>query len=771
MWYNERDPPDAWQHAQASSPPLPMPTTMPEPAKSQRNMTSKATTARVLRATPAGLVVKLPDGREGLVREREIAWDATARRGWRERYVTGDWVEVIQLPKDNRERLEFSIRLAQDDPWLDIEEKYITGALVNGVVTGITSFGIFVELEPGVTGLVHISRFPAWVSDTPSDHFWPGDWVKVVVGEVNADSREMALHLADRARWRWRETDDAPSKRKVTFVDDRDTFVITNRQKASDLLAHSTKSILVVDDALAVRNDISEWLRHAGHRVTLAATGAAAFDALRDTPPEVALVDIQLPDQSGVQVVQAIQREWPEVRCILMSGDNELAEAAPELMKLHDQGVSFLYKPFRPDELLQHIFAPSAPSTNGTKRVKTELPRTGFLTSQSHSQLSSLLKQVGRATKVDLVVLFELDTAQRTVRVVEQYGRSLLKSTTLPGLIHSPVRDAAEDSQIVRAADIYEADTPRFKHLTAQVRFTSCLGVPVAVTLPNRYALFLFSDRVDVAVNDSAQAFAHAAAIAASAWLERDAFERQAAELQRLVLLGQLGRTLVHEINTQVQNIPWAAKKIPEYVEQARRYGISNWERTQSVLSEANEILQEVSTEIRRLAAIAKPFTGLARNEHEASLLLDTAVQEAVNVVQDIGHLSNVTIKIQNLTPMAFFRGQDIALHQVLVNLLLNAVQQIQQTRDRAGGRVLIRLTPTYRGEDPIFRIEIEDDGPGIHRRLWERVFEMGYSTRPGGSGVGLSLSRTLVENMSGRITIAESWLGWGSTFVVELPR
>lgn len=744
---------------------------MPQTTTLQRRPTDKVIPARVVRVTPAGLIVALPDGRQGLVREREIAWDAEARRGWRARYVIGDGVEVIQLPKDGRERPEFSIRLAQDDPWLDIEEKYLTGTLVNGVVTGITAYGVFVELEPGVTGLIHISRFPAWISGAPSDHFWPGDWVKVVIGEINTDSREMTLHLAERARWRWGKDDANVSKLNVGFVEDKEALVIAQRQKASDLLLHSAKSILVVDDKLAVRNDISEWLRHAGHHVTLAASASAALDAVRVALPEVALVDIHLSDQSGVKVVKTLQAEWPEVRCILMSGDHEVAEDTAELVKLLDAGVPFLYKPFRPDDLLQQIFASPSPSLNGTKKIKAELPKTGFLTSQSHLQLSALLKQVWRVTKVDLVVLFELETAQRTVRALEQYGRRSFKTTSLPSLIHSPVRDAAEDSQIVRAADIYEADTPRFKHLTAQIRFTSCLGVPVAVTLPNRYALFLFSDKTDVAVSDNAQAFANAAAIAASAWLERDAFARQAAELQRLVLLGQLGRTLVHEINNQAQNIPWAVEKIPAYVEQAKQLGLSDPERMQSILKEAQEILHEASIEVERLASIAKPFTSLTRLEHETSLFLDITVEEVVRVMQDTAQRANVTITAQDLTPMAFIRGQDTELHQILVNILLNAVQQVEQSRDRAGGRVMVRLTATQHNDQPIFRIEVEDDGPGIHRRLWERIFEMGYTTRPGGSGVGLSVARTLIENMAGRIVIAESWLGWGSTFVVEIPR
>lgn len=98
-------------------------------------------------------------------------------------------------------------------------------------------------------------------------------------------------------------------------------------------------------------------------------------------------------------------------------------------------------------------------------------------------------------------------------------------------------------------------------------------------------------------------------------------------------------------------------------------------------------------------------------------------------------------------------------------------MQQIEQTRDRSGGHVVVGLTTSQDDGQPVYRISIEDDGPGIHRRLWERIFEMGYSTRLGGNGLGLYIARNLIEGMAGRIFVAESWLGWGSTFVLELPR
>lgn len=742
---------------------------MPPAATPQSNPTSKTLTARVLRSTPAGLVVALPDGREGLVRERELGWDAEARVGWRERYRPGTRLNVVPLGKGD-ERSEFSVRLAQDDPWLDIQERYPLGTLVDGVVTGVVSYGVFVEMEPGVTGLIHTSRFPAWATATPGEIFWPGDLVKIIVGEIDVAERRIALSLADRGRFRWRHTYQADDMRGSSRKSPVVSQTVAQAMRTSDLLQQSAKSILVVDDSAAVRSEIGDWLRNAGHRVTLAEDGTAALHALNSAPPEIALVDIHLPGMSGIEVVQTIRRDWPTARCVLMSADRESALKGDDLASLHGNGISFLHKPFRPQDLIEHIF--TAP-VSGQKAAppRPASAKASQYTPQGRSQIAQVMRQLWRATRVNLVALFELDPAQRVIRIVQQYGRPVIQTAALPAFIHSPVRDVAEEGIVVRAADADQAATPQFQHLARHVRFTSCLGRPVAVSLPNRYALFLFSDQPDLAVNATVETFAAASAIAVAAWLERDAFARQAAELQRLVLLGQLGRTLVHEINNQVQNIPWAARKLPDYVDQANGLAETDPVKVKELLGEATQLLQEVTLEVQRLASIARPFTSLARLEHETSLLLDKTVEEAVTAVQDTAQRANVTLSIQNLTPVAFMRGQDTALHQILVNILLNAVQQIEQARGRGGGRIAVHLTASHSAGQPVYRIGIEDDGPGIHRRLWERIFEMGYTTRPGGSGVGLSVARSLIETMGGRIFVAESWLGWGSTFVIELPR
>jgi signal transduction histidine kinase len=73
-------------------------------------------------------------------------------------------------------------------------------------------------------------------------------------------------------------------------------------------------------------------------------------------------------------------------------------------------------------------------------------------------------------------------------------------------------------------------------------------------------------------------------------------------------------------------------------------------------------------------------------------------------------------------------------------------------------------------GNKGFLRILIEDNGPGIHTSMKEKIFEAGYSTREDGSGIGLYISRNLISDMGGKIYVQESFILGGTTFALEIP-
>ncbi len=125
---------------------------------------------------------------EGLVHISEISWERV--ENVKSRFNVGDRVKVkvIALEEDSA-KLNLSIKRLKPDPWESIEEKYPEDKKVKGKITRLVAFGAFVELEPGIEGLIHISKIPA---DFSMD---VGDKVEVYIESIDKEKRRMSLGL------------------------------------------------------------------------------------------------------------------------------------------------------------------------------------------------------------------------------------------------------------------------------------------------------------------------------------------------------------------------------------------------------------------------------------------------------------------------------------------------------------------------------------------------------------------------------------------------
>lgn len=141
-----------------------------------------------------GAFVEIADGVEGLVHVSEMSW-STHLRSAQDFVSVGDEVEVVVLTLDREERrMSLGIKQLTQDPWAGIDAKYPVGSRHTGVVRNFTAFGVFVELEEGIEGLVHISDL-SWTKRIkhPSEFVTVGDKLEVVVLELDVESRKLSL--------------------------------------------------------------------------------------------------------------------------------------------------------------------------------------------------------------------------------------------------------------------------------------------------------------------------------------------------------------------------------------------------------------------------------------------------------------------------------------------------------------------------------------------------------------------------------------------------
>jgi small subunit ribosomal protein S1 len=149
---------------------------------------------KVVGLTPFGAFVEVEPGLEGLIHISELSWTKRPKHP-SEVVKEGDEVEAVVLRLDPAERrLSLGLKQTQPDPWQQLVEKYPPGTVVKGKVTGVTDFGVFVELEPGMEGLVHVSELDHARVENPAALFKKGDEMEVVV--LNIDPVEQRISLS-----------------------------------------------------------------------------------------------------------------------------------------------------------------------------------------------------------------------------------------------------------------------------------------------------------------------------------------------------------------------------------------------------------------------------------------------------------------------------------------------------------------------------------------------------------------------------------------------
>ncbi|MAO09275.1 MAG: 30S ribosomal protein S1 [Alteromonas sp.] len=141
-----------------------------------------------------GAFIEVAEGVEGLIHVSEMSW-STHLRSAQDFVNVGDEVEAVILTLDREERkMSLGIKQLTPDPWTDITKKYPVGSKHKGIVRNFTNFGVFVELEEGIDGLIYISDL-SWTKKIkhPSEFTNIGDKLEVVVLELDVEGRKLSL--------------------------------------------------------------------------------------------------------------------------------------------------------------------------------------------------------------------------------------------------------------------------------------------------------------------------------------------------------------------------------------------------------------------------------------------------------------------------------------------------------------------------------------------------------------------------------------------------
>ncbi len=147
--------------------------------------------------TNFGIFVGVEEGIDGLIHMSDISWKQRVKHP-SEMFKKGQEIEVMVLNIDvEHEKFSLGLKQIEKNPWEELSVKYPSGSIVTGKVTNITDFGIFVEIEEGIEGLVHISELSSRRVKSSAELFSVGDNVSAIVKNVDSKSRKIRLSIKD----------------------------------------------------------------------------------------------------------------------------------------------------------------------------------------------------------------------------------------------------------------------------------------------------------------------------------------------------------------------------------------------------------------------------------------------------------------------------------------------------------------------------------------------------------------------------------------------
>lgn len=480
--------------------------------------------------------------------------------------------------------------------------------------------------------------------------------------------------------------------------------------------------ILIVDDNTSLAGNLREVLEGAREldvEVALAPTGKQGLAAARRDGFDVAVVDVKLPDASGLELIAPLRAASPHGEIVLVTG---FATVDIAMAALRAGAFAFILKSFRPEELISTVA--QAIEKISLKREREELERRYRAIVDAADVLILGLDAEGR------VALFN----PRLSALTGVGGDAALGMPFCEALV-----DESEQRRFNQSfLGVVEGDA------AAEVE----VGVLDAVGAIRRVRWHLSGVRSGGRGGRTDLVYGIGIDVT-----ERRALERRAADAEALNAMAPLALGLAHEIrnplNAAVLELHLLSRGIERLSDEAirepmkRRVGI-------------------VEAEIGRLGRLLGEFLELARPRapHREPVDLARVVRDVLDLEEEALASHGVAV-VRDLGDDCFALGDVEKLKQVVLNLVVNALDVMPE-----GG--VLRACAS--GDATEVWLSIGDTGPGIPPTILAEIFDPFFTTKAAGTGLGLAIVRKIVDQHAGRVDV-DTHASRGTTVRVRLPR
>lgn len=479
--------------------------------------------------------------------------------------------------------------------------------------------------------------------------------------------------------------------------------------------------ILIIDDNVSLaRNlrDVLEGAKELDVEVELAPDGQKGVSAAKREAFDVAVVDVKLPDASGVDLIRPLRATSPQGEIVLVTGFATLDTA---IAALQAGAFAFILKSFRPEELI---------STVAQAIEKTVLKR----------EREEYMRRYQALVDAADVLILGLDAAGN----VTLWNRKLAALTGVP-------RDRAE-GQPFGAQVLDENDRKKAEQAIADVRasegateFEIAMNDAIGAIRRVRWHLS-FVKRPSGQKKDLLYGIGLDVT-------ERRALERRAADAEALNAMAPLALGLAHEIrnplNAAVLELHLLGRSIEKLPDETR----DPMKRRVSI----------VESEIKRLERLLSEFLELARPRAPQRERVDLArvLGDVVELEEEALAAHRVALERDLKEGEAIAIGDVEKLKQVALNLVVNALDVMPD-----GGRLRVASGAS----DGEVWMAIGDSGPGVDPTILAEIFDPFFTTKAAGTGLGLAIVRKIVDQHAGRVAV-DTKKGEGTTVRVVFPR
>jgi PAS domain S-box-containing protein len=518
--------------------------------------------------------------------------------------------------------------------------------------------------------------------------------------------------------------------------------------------------ILIAEDNLDLRFFLYETLVDEYH-VILTENGQTAFQTALANPPDLLITDLMMPQWDGERLVRALrnQASLPKIPVLALSARSD--EVLKEKL-LKDLVQDYLTKPFSAQELRARV-----------RNLVTVKRSVDLLQKELNSQTSNILELTA-----DLVEhrqslqnsLNALQVAERRwsglyentavgIALADGEGKILsanpalqrmlgYDATEILGLSFIEITEATLRPQTrTNVSELYDGKYPNY-HL--QKRYTKKNGdyLWANVCVSRIPANDADTPLLAVIIQDIS--------LRMQAERSLETTRNELTRVARFTAMGELVASIAHEINQPLSAVitnsdaalRWLTRPTPDLAE------------VQAALKRVNRDANLASAVIARIRKFLR--TGELKREQ---IQIQTLLQELLQMLQSTLSEAEVSVQIEPLPTPLYLMADPVQLQQVLVNLIMNGIDAM---RELAKSERLLRIK-VQQIETNSLQFTIEDNGSGIKQGTAGKLFDAFFSTKQNGLGMGLAISRSIVENHGGRLW-CDTARQTGACFIFTIP-